>query len=299
MGMLNFFKVYPSITGLDISDQVLRAVQLKVRGNKFVLVKICEEKLDEGVLQDGEIKDKEKFERSLKNILEKKRIARNVIYSFPELKTFVKIVDVPDLEGSELNESIRWEAEANIPIQIEDAYLDWEIIERNEIKNTKKIFLSAILKRIADEYSECLENAGFKIAAAENDSIALARALKNQRNHAFLAVNIDKEETILTMVQRGAVRFTSSIQKSGREDILPEIHQAVDFINEHIVHNTKVEIVLSGGSDLKSVMGKMKGEFSENIIIGDPWKDIIKRKQTSEEDLCNFNVALGLAMRKL
>ncbi|TRZ77657.1 hypothetical protein D4R87_02320 [bacterium] len=299
MGILNLFKVYPSITGLDISDQVLRAVQLKKSGKHFTLVKICEEKLDEGVLQDGEIRDKIKFEKSLKNILEKKKISRNVIYSFPELKTFVKIIDVPDLEGPELKESIRWEAEANIPIQIEDAYLDWEIIERNEIKNTKKVFLSAILKRIADEYSECLENAGFKIVAAENDSIALARALNSQKPHAFLAVNIDKEETILTMVQRGAVRFTSSIQKGNNEDILPDIHQAVDFINEHIVQNTKVEIILSGGSDLKHAMEKMKDEFSESISIGNPWENIGKRKKTSEEDLGNFNVALGLAMRKI
>lgn len=299
MGMLNLFKVYPSITGLDISDQVLRAVQLKKIGKRFALVKIGEEKLNEGTVEDGEIKDKKQFERSLRTILEKKKISRNVVYSFPELKTFVKIIDVPDLEGPELKESIRWEAEANIPIQIEDAHLDWEIIERNEIKNTKKIFLAAILKRIADEYSECLENAGFKIAAAETDSIALARALKNQEKQAFLAVNIDKMETILTMVHRGSVRFTSSIQKGDGEDILPDIYQALDFIKEHLVQNTKIDIVLSGGVDLNQAAEKIKEGLSESVSTGNPWKQIIKKKKTSEDDLGNFNVALGLAMRKL
>jgi len=299
MGMLNFFKIYPSITGLDISDQVLRAVQLKQRGKHFMLAGICEEKLEEGVIQDGEIKDKNKFETSLKNIIKKKKVSRNVVYSFPELKTFVKIIDVPDLEGPELKESIRWEAEANIPIQIEDAYLDWEIIERNEIKNTKKVFLASILKRIADEYSDCLENAGFKIAAAETDSMALARALKDQNKQAFLAVNIDQMETILTMVQNGSVRFTSSIQKCNGEDILPDIQQALDFIKEHIARNAQIEIVLSGGINLDQIMAKIKDGLSVDVSIGNPWENISKKKKTSEEDLGNFNVALGLAMRKL
>ncbi len=299
MGMLNLFKVYPSITGLDISDQTIRAVQLRKVGKHFALVKIGEEKLGEGIIEDGEIKDKKQFEKSLKTILEKKRISRNIVYSYPELKTFVKIVDVPDLEGPELRESIRWEAEANIPIQIEDAYLDWEIIERNEIRNTKKIFLAAILQRIADEYSECLENAGFKIVAAETDSMALARALKDQEKQAFLAVNIDKMETILTMIHRGSVRFTSSIQKEDGEDILPDIRQALDFIKEHLVQNTKIEIVLSGGVDLNQVAGKIKEGLSENVSTSNPWKQIIKKRKTSEDGLGNFNVALGLAMRKL
>ncbi len=57
--------------------------------------------------------------------------------------------------------------------------------------------------------------------------------------------------------------------------------------------------MLSGGINLDQAMAKIKEGLSVDVSIGNPWENVAKKKKTSEDGLGNFNVALGLAMRKL
>lgn len=306
----NFLKFSENAFGLNISDDAIKAVQLQKKGLSNALSGIFKENLKEGAVKGGEIKDKEELKRALEKLKDNKANgginSKNVICSIPESKTFIKVLDLPNLNSKELSEAVKWEAEANIPIPLEDVYLDWMLIPYDNSEKVQRVFAAAASKKIVDSYIDVLEGAGLRIVAIETEAVSLTRAILSgcfSAKGAILMINFNKDRTTFILYSENSIKFTSSTQESSLEVLEQEIRRAIDFAEEHIIKSDDMEIALSGYNlDLENLTLTLAKELSIKVNLVKPWESVpavqeSKKAAKYKDDLKIFEIALGLAIR--
>jgi type IV pilus assembly protein PilM len=177
--------------GLDISDTFLRLVQLKKANdfkfkhkNEIVKQDInCYNYIEvpTGFIKNGDILEEDKVVNLLKTLLLTtkggKIIGNEVVTVLPATQTFVKLIKMPISSEPELAEAIPNELSKHFPIQIEDYYLDWQIMNQDD--NEMEILLGAAPKKVVDQYTSILERVALQPTTLEIEANALHRNLIN------------------------------------------------------------------------------------------------------------------------
>ena len=242
------FKITPKPFGLDLSDRSFKIAELSRKKGKFVLENFGEASIEEGLMQDGEIHSEGKLARAIRDGLAtlKNGSPRSpyVVCSLPEQKTFLRIVQLPQMKKEEVHEAIRWEIEANIPLALTDVYFDWQIISpiHKRVRHFD-ILISAAPRDLVDSYTKLLLRAGLKPFSFELESVALARCvIKNGISEKpVMIVDLGRTRTSFIIYAGGGIRFSSSVQISG------------DLITENIARDLKIS--RKEAEDLKQKVG--------------------------------------------
>jgi len=124
------------------------------------------------------------------------------------------------MSDDELNEAVKWEMEANIPLPLDQVYYDWQLIPETLLleKNRINLLVVAIAKAVVDQTIEVLELAGLEPVGLEIESIAQARSLLLEKNEkeTVLIVDIGDRRTSFSVTKGGLPCFTSSIPLCGQ-----------------------------------------------------------------------------------
>ena len=206
------------VFGIDFNNASLKIMQIgKKRGQDNVLG-WNEKKLSSEIIESFEIVKPDVFQNILQNTIKEARgkiKGNQAIVSIPENKVFVRIITIPTMEEKEAREAVKWEAESNIPISIEEVYFDWQIIKREEEK--MKVLLAASPKKIIDNYLDVLGEAGIEVVACEAESVATGRSVINLKKcGCCLLVDIGMETTSFAIYRNGYPIFTTSGSVSGK-----------------------------------------------------------------------------------
>lgn len=206
--------------GLDLSDRSIKVAQLKKKDGKTRLYAYGREDIPKGLIMDGEIKDKEKIAELVKKTLLNSKPnpikSKFVIYSIPEPKGFIRVVKLPRMEENDISDAIRCEAEQLFPIDINESYLDWQVLPNGNNK-TMKILVAMVPSQLVDSYSSVMKSAGLKPVAAEIESVAITRSLINskQSSKPILIIDLGKDRTGFIIFKNPTVQFTASIPICG------------------------------------------------------------------------------------
>lgn len=215
----NLLGLKPKAFGLEIENSSIKAVWLEKKRNKFRLVSCGKRILPRGIVQVEQVVDPQKLADEIKILLastQPKPIReRNVIFSIPEAKAFIRTIQIPKMTVEEAREAVKWETEANIPISVDRVYLDWQVIA--DKGNKEEILVAAVPKNIVDPYYQAAILAGLAPLAVEVDVVATIRSLvgSEEKKQAVLIADIGAENTSLAICQNQIPYFTSSIPLSG------------------------------------------------------------------------------------
>lgn len=216
----NLLGLKPVAFGLEIENCSLKAVWLEKKRNKFRMLSCGRRVLPRGIVQAEQILNPQKLADEIKNMLasaEPKPIrTKNVIFSIPETKAFIRTIQIPKMSVEEAREAVKWETEANIPISVDKVYLDWQPIGAKGENN--EILVVAVPKNIVDSYHQAIVLAGLNPLAVEVDVVATIRSLTRlqEGNQPVLIADIGAENTSLAICQNQIPYFTSSIPLSGK-----------------------------------------------------------------------------------
>ncbi len=226
MDFLNkkIFNNTSSIFGLDLSDLSVKLVKLESCGNEEKITSFGSVQIPSGAISDGEIKNKEQVAAAIKKVVEgagpKKIKTKKVICSLPETKAFLRIIAIPKMDDNEIEEAVKWEMEANIPLPLEQVYYDWQMVTEalTAEKNKINLLVVAVSKTTVDETMEVLELAGLDVVGLEIESIAQTRSLlgKKDYNRTVLTVDIGDRRTSFSIAKEGVPCFTSSVPLCGQ-----------------------------------------------------------------------------------
>jgi type IV pilus assembly protein PilM len=156
---------------------------------------------------DGEIVDADLFGRELKTFVQQNGLrGRSTQVSVSNQKVIVRNIDMPEMTEAELIGAIEYQAQDYIPIPVEDAVLDFQVVGRRndgEGQPRQEVLLVAAQRAMIDTLLTSLKQAGLKVSGVDVSSLALIRALVPAAS--FLA------DPAHTGVCRGLVDVSSSV----------------------------------------------------------------------------------------
>lgn len=216
----DLLKLNPEVCGLDISDGEAKGFGLsqEKKGIKASIIK--KHPLPQGVVFRGEVKDVAQLSKELRKMALKKPAfsTKYIVVALPEEKSFLRVIQMPKMERSEVRQAVRYEAENYIPFSLEKVYFDSEILApHNKGQKTMEVLLAAIPKKIVDPYIKAINGSGLIPVSLETESQAIARCLipqgKKIEQQVFLA-DMGAFRTSIGVYYGHSLRFTSFIPVS-------------------------------------------------------------------------------------
>lgn len=219
--LYNLLGKKPKGFGLEIEDRSLKVFMFeKKRRGKYQILSCGMRNLKKGIIQDGQVINVQFLASEIKELLKAAKPypikSKNVVFSVPESRAFIRTITIPKMGKDEAEEAVKWETEANIPIAVDKVYLDWQIIK--EYKGNNEILVTAVPKEIIDKHSEAIKLAGLDILAIEVDIIATVRSLaggKDFLKNPVAVADLGENRTSLAISKNQIPYFTSSFPIGG------------------------------------------------------------------------------------
>lgn len=203
--------------GVDVSDRSVKFVEFEKNKGRLRLKKFGEDILEEGIIVNGEIKNKDELVSFLKKIKQIRGFA-DVIISLPEEKAFLSLVELPKMGEEEIKTSLSFQIERYVPLKKENIIFDFEITPSSVKSDHFDVLLLAFPKNLIYDYCEVFERAGFTPLAMELESLSLARSLVPEYNKEdVLIIDFGKTRTTFDVLRGSSLRFTSTVLLGGRD----------------------------------------------------------------------------------
>jgi len=255
--MRKILALKPEIFGLDVSDSSVKIIKLKRKRKGFALASFGEKTIEPEIIKEGEIIKEDILIEDIKEAISKvkgeKLNTKYAVCSLPEEQGFLQVIQMPKIKTEELKRAVLYEAENYIPLAIDEAYLDSEIIPPicNHLDHLD-VLLVAFPQKIVDSYISCFQKAGIQPVALEPEASAIARSLvkKEVSPYPVLLIDLGGFKTTFIVFSGYALRFTSSIPVSSQD-----FTQAIaKNLNIDLVEAEKLK--LKNGLKKKGVEGK-------------------------------------------
>ncbi|MFH1012595.1 MAG: pilus assembly protein PilM, partial [Candidatus Peregrinibacteria bacterium] len=125
--MFNLFSGKPF--GLSITDEAVRVVGLKGKGNQLILTAIGQKELPKGVVEQGVIADEKTLTACIKVLLKETGIKqKKCIVALPESQSYEHVFYFQkELKDQPLKEAIDKKVEEVIPIPFEEIKYDYVV----------------------------------------------------------------------------------------------------------------------------------------------------------------------------
>src|SRR5579859_1159624 len=170
--------------GLEIGSHNVRAAELTVRGGEPTLQRFAQVQLPPGAVADGEVVDATAVGGALKQLwAEGKFSHRRVVVGVSSQRATVRQADVQAMTDDDLRSALKFEAQDLIPIPVEEALLDFSVIDHhlpdsNPSEPPKmRILLAAAQRDMVNGHLGALKVAGLRPVAVDPVALALLRAI--------------------------------------------------------------------------------------------------------------------------
>lgn len=226
--------------GLDIGTSAVRLVELRGGGSVRQLSKFGYAPIDIKLATSNSASDQNKIAQIIKDLVSQTGVlSKNVAVGIPSQRVFTTLVDADRLAESELNKSIKFQAESIIPTPVAESKIDWALIgDSPKSKDKVEILLTSVASEYVESRLDMLESIGLNVIAFEPDNIAIGRALIAADNvNPQMVFDVGENSTDIVIVANGAPRLTRSIPtgssaiiKAAAQNLNIDIDQARQFI---------------------------------------------------------------------
>lgn len=213
--------------GLDVSTNSVKVAEISAGRGEPVLTNLGIVHIPDGVIRDGEVEDGVTLAESLKELWGMTGIKeKSVILGIANQRVIVRPIEIPYMEKEELDSALRFQVQEFIPISIEDAILDFDIIEEfmtAEEERMLTVLLAAAHKDMIQSFIEVLRAAGLMTAAIDLKAFAIPRSLiplgvlqaGYEEGEAVCLINVGAGMTNITILKDNIPRFARFLLRGG------------------------------------------------------------------------------------
>ncbi len=214
----NFFTPKEPAFAMQLNGTSLKLLQLVERGGTVRVQAFAHAPLPKDVMSNDTINDANALGQLIETTVQAPEFGKvttsKVAITLPESKSFVRIIEIPHMAESEVENAILFEAESYVPMPMDQVYFDWRVLQ--SAKDTMSVLLVASPKETVDSYIAVLESAHLQVVAVEVESQSLSRALIGEvSTETALIIDLDSTKTNLIMVEKGSLQFSSSVPIAG------------------------------------------------------------------------------------
>ena len=225
------------VVGLDIGSSSIKALELQQTKRGYRLKNAGVAYLPPGSIVEGAIKDAQAVSSTIRNLVANLKIKnKNVATSISGHSVIIKNVSMPVMSETELEDSIRWEAEQYIPFEIDDVNIDFQILGENpEDKDKMDVLLVAAKQDMINDYTTVISDAGLNTIVMDIASFALMNMFEvnypYEEDKAIALVDIGASVLNMNVLKNGVSVFTRDVSIGGNK-ITEEIQKAGDVSYE-------------------------------------------------------------------
>lgn len=225
------------VVGLDIGSFAVRAAELTVGGGRPTLQRFAQVALPPGAVRDGEVVDVPAVSAAIRRLWSDGGFkTKRVVLGVMNQRVIVRQADLPAMSEDDLRSALRFEAQELIPIPVEDAVLDFQILDESidgESERRMRILLAAAQRDMIRTHMATIEGAGLTASAIDVIPFALVRALtlggpSFDSEGAEAIVCIGGGVTNVVVHENGVPRFVRGLLVGG-DDITEAIARELDI----------------------------------------------------------------------
>jgi type IV pilus assembly protein PilM len=239
------------VVGLSIGASELAAAVV-VNNGRPKLVKAARHTLPTDVVAGGEVRDAEALANELAAFFSAADLPRkNVRLGIGSSRTGVRVFERPTVDDPrQLANAIRFRAYETLPIPIEEAMLDYQIVEDTSAPD--RVLLAVAYRDLVDRFAATCAAAKIELSAIDIEAFALLRAVGGEplsagerAEAARVAVSIGHDRTTVAVsdgrvceftrvLDWGGARVTSAIERALEVDATEaeKIKRSLDVSNQ-------------------------------------------------------------------
>jgi type IV pilus assembly protein PilM len=254
--------------GLDVGSTAVRAAEL-AEGSPPTVVRAAQVPLPAGAVENGEVRDTEAVSEGLRELWTRGGFkSRKVWMGVGNQRVVVREIALPTMPEKELRQSLGFQVQEFIPMPVDEAVLDYHLIEEIEVDGRQmlRLLLVAAQKAMVDTLVTSATNAKLEPMGLDLVPFAMVRAV-------------------------GATGAGMELERTGGEAVV-DVGAHVTNIVVHAAGETRfVRILPSGGRDITVAIAR-------GLTVEDEIAERLKRGEVVEESTATPEQALEVAMQR-
>jgi type IV pilus assembly protein PilM len=204
-----------AVVGLDIEAGSIAATEVRTNGSIDVTGQGVAE-LDPGIFREGEVSDAEALSAALKDLFSEYKLSRNVRLGIANQRVAVRTLRLPSIEDrEELETAIRFQAQDHIPMPLDQAVLDWQVVGHTTgAEGQRQVDVVAVAARrdMLAAVMDAVRRSGLRPIGIDHSAFGMLRALQQGDHSAVGAAGyVAAPSPVIPYEQRspGATDFAS------------------------------------------------------------------------------------------
>jgi type IV pilus assembly protein PilM len=200
-----------------------------------------------GAIKNGRVAERAQVLESLSVLFESCQVLnRQINVALNGADVIIKTIQTDRMSTEELEKTISWEAEQNVPFPLSEISLDFQVLNPEGDTPQMNVLLVAAKRDLIEEKLSLFEEAGCDVVMLDVDTFALLNALETNyetpSEGCHCVVHFGNESTHLGLIRKGLPILTRNIPIGGKN--LIETLQGQLGVSEDEAYLT-----LIGGSD--------------------------------------------------
>jgi type IV pilus assembly protein PilM len=227
------FAAGKSIIGLDIEPGYVAAVETSAGG--VAVERAAHAQLAPGVVREGEVADVETLAEVLRTLFSEHKLGRRVRLGVANQRIVMRMLDLPPLrDGKEIASAVRFQAQEQIPMPLEQAVLEHHslgIVETPDGPRTRVVLVAA-RRDMIDGLLAATRSAGLRPEGIDLSAFAMIRALyRPDREGATVYVSVGGMTNLAIAV--GTTCVFTRVVAHGTEAMASELAERRALTLEH------------------------------------------------------------------
>ena len=208
--------------GLDIGSSSIKLVQLRETKKGIHLVNLSVASLPPEAIVDGALMNTSAIVATIRNMVDKLKLkVKDVALSISGHSVIIKKIGLPAMTQDELDESIKWEAEQYIPFDVNDVYLDYQVLQSRPEQGQMDVLLVAAKRDIVDEYAGIAREAGLEPVVVDVDCFTVQNVFETgygfPPGETVVLIDVGASMISINIIANGMTTFTRDINMGGNQ----------------------------------------------------------------------------------
>jgi type IV pilus assembly protein PilM len=229
------------IVGLKIGASQVAAARVTNNGGSPQLHQIARASLPDGVVVGGELRDIETLAQTLKEMFAKHKLPKKGIrLGIANNRIGVRTFEIAGIDDpKQLANAIKFRAQETLPIPLEEAVLDWQLLSESVDEETgqtvRRVLLVVAYRELVERYVLACKRAGISVAGIDLEAFAMLRALTEPpaadappATGAQVVVNVGHDRSTFAVSDGRVCEFTRVLGWGG-QNLSVAIARALDI----------------------------------------------------------------------
>jgi type IV pilus assembly protein PilM len=208
------------LVGVDIGSSAIKLCQLKEVRGKPTLIKFGYHPLPPQTIVDGHVMNSAAVVEGLNALFARHKIKRReVSLAVSGHAVIIKRMALPMMTAAELEEQIDWEAEQQIPYDIKDVEIDYEVLRKRPEQGQMDVLLVAAKKDEINDTAQLAREAKLRPMVIDVDAFTVQNTFEANyglpREGTIALINIGATLTTINILSQGIPAFTRNIINGG------------------------------------------------------------------------------------